>query len=137
MMDEQDKRIASIFSSKDVPEVNGTTIKIYLQYIKNNLDLSCEVTGIEDFDWEEYYILGSGDNKEHEELRKTNPSYMDRFKILSLYNDPDYEHGLLVNLRRISDNKKFTLPLADLQATEKNTMSYQILDDYSVWFVNY
>ncbi len=137
IMDEQDKRIASIFSSEDVPEVNDTTLKIYLQYIKKNLDLSCEVIGIEDFDWEEYYILGPGDKKEYEELRKTNPSYMDRFKMLSLYNDPDGEYGILVNLRRISDNKKFTLPLADLQATAKNTMSYQILDDYSVWFVNY
>lgn len=136
-MDEQDKRIASILSSEDVPEVNDTTLEIYLQYLKRNLDLSCEVTGIEDFDWEEYYILGPGDKKEHEELRKTNPSYMDRFKILSLYNDPDGEYGILVNLRRISDNKNFTLPLADLQTTAKNTMSYQILDDYSVWFVNY
>ncbi len=136
-MDEQDNRIASILNAEDVPEVNDTTLKIYLQYIKENVDPACELTGIEDFDWEEYYILGPGDKKEHEELRKTNPSYMDRFKMLSLYNDPDGEYGILVNLRRISDNKKFTLPLADLQATAKNTMSYQILDDYSVWFVNY
>jgi hypothetical protein len=36
----------------------------------------------------------------------------------------------------ISDKKKFVLPLADLKSTDRKSKNYQLLDDYSVWFVN-
>jgi hypothetical protein len=39
--------------------------------------------------------------------------------------------------RRISDKKRPTLPLAELKATERKSPSYQLLDNYSVWFVHY
>ena len=136
-MDDQDERIASIFDMDEIPEVSDETLRTYLQYIKDNIDTACEITGIEDFEWEEYYIIGPGSKKEHEKLRKTRPSYMDRYKIIAFENEPDEDYGILVNLRRISDGKKFTLPLADLKATDKKNPSYQILDDYSVWFVNW
>jgi hypothetical protein len=136
-MDDQDDRIASIFDTDEVPEVIDETLKTYLQYIKDNLDTTCEITGIEDFEWEEYYIIGPGSKNEHEKLRKTRPSYMDRYKIIAFEDEPDEDYGILVNLRRISDGKKFTLPLADLKATDKMNPSYQILDDFSVWFVNW
>ena len=70
-MDDQDERIASIFYSDEVPEVTDDALKTYLQYIKDNLDDACEITGIEDFEWEEYYFFGPGSKKEHEKLRKT------------------------------------------------------------------
>jgi hypothetical protein len=136
-MDAQDKRIASVFDTEEILEVNDETLKIYLQYIKNNIDVECEVTGIEDFEWEEYYIIGPGSKKEHDRLRKTRPSYMDRYKIIEFEDEPEEDHGILVNVRRISDRKEFTLPLADLETTDKKNPSYQILDDYSVWFVNW
>jgi hypothetical protein len=136
-MADQDERIASIFYTDEVPEVTDDALKTYLQYIKDNLDDACEITGIEDFEWEEYYFFGPGSKKEHEKLRKTRPSFMDRYKIIAFDNEPDEDYGILVNLRRISDGKKFTLPLADLKATDKKNPSYQMLDDYSVWFVNW
>jgi len=136
-MEYQDKRIALIFDMDEVPQVTDATLKSYLHYIKNNLDVACEVTGIEDFEWEEYYILGPGSKNEYDKLRKTRPSYIDRFKIISFDDEPDEDHGILVNLRRISDRKKFTLPLAELKATDEKNPSYEILDDYSVWFVNW
>ena len=37
----------------------------------------------------------------------------------------------------LDDNKKFTLPLADLKASDQHSDNYQLLDDYAVWFVNY
>ena len=136
-MDDQDKRIASIFDMDEIPEVSDETLRTYLQYIKDNLDTSCEITGIEDFEWEEYYIIGPGSKKEHEKLRKTRPSFMDTYKIIGFDDEPGEDYGILINLRRISDRKKFTLPLADLEVTDKNNHSYQILDDFSVWFVNW
>ncbi len=136
-MDDQEKRIASIFSMDEVPEVREETLRIYLNYIKDNIDTTCEITGIEDFQWEEYYIIGPGSKREHEKLRKTQPSFMDTYKIAGFDDEPDEHYGILINLRRISDRKKFTLPLADLKVTDKKHSSYQTIDDFSVWFVNW
>ncbi|MDZ7696371.1 MAG: hypothetical protein U5R49_05370 [Deltaproteobacteria bacterium] len=136
-MDDQEERIASIFNMDEVPEVSEETLKPYLQYIKDNMDDTCEITGIEDFEWEEYYIIGPGSKKEHEELRKTYPSYMDIYKVIEFEEDPDEEYGILVSLKRTSDGKTFTLPLADLTAKDKKHPSYRMLDDYAVWFVNW
>ena len=136
-MDDQEKRIASIFGMDEVPEVRDETLRVYLNYIKDNIDTSCEITGIEDFEWEEYYIIGPGSKRQHEKLRKTRPSFMDTYKIAGFDDEPEEHYGILINLRRISDRKQFTLPLADLEVTDKNNHSYQILDDFSVWFVNW
>ena len=136
-MDNQDKRIASIFDMDEVPEVSDKTLRTYRQYIKDNIDTVCELTGIEDFKWEEYYLIGPGSKKEHEKLRKTRPSYMDRYKIIAFEDELDEDYGIFIKLRRISDGKKFTLPLADLKVADKKNPGYKLLDDYSVWFVNW
>ena len=47
------------------------------------------------------------------------------------------EEGLRFNVQRISDKKKFTLPLDDLEAVEKNSKNEQLLDDYAVWYTNF
>ena len=62
---------------------------------------------------------------------------MDTYKIIGFDDEPDEDYGIHINLRRISDRKKFTLPLADLEVTDKNNPSHQLLDDFSVWFVNW
>ena len=136
-MDDQEKRIAAIFGMDDVLKVSAETLIIFLKYIKDNIDITCEISGIEDFEWEEYYMIGPGSKKEHEKLRKTRPSFMDTYKIFGFDDVPDEDYGILVNLRRTTDKKKFSLPLADMEATDKNHPSYTLLDDYSVWFVNW
>ena len=136
-MDDQEKRIAAIFGMDDVLKVSAETLIIFLKYIKDNIDITCEISGIEDFEWEEYYMIGPGSKKEHEKLRKTRPSFMDTYKIFGFDDVPDDDYGILVNLRRTTDKKKFSLPLADMEATDKNHPSYTLLDDYSVWFVNW
>ena len=56
--DLQEKRIESILG--DPEEIDFDEARdIYYQYLKENLDLPCEVTGIEDFSWEEIYDLYS------------------------------------------------------------------------------
>ena len=43
---------------------------------------------------------------------------------------------LAARVRRQSDDKEFYLGLAEIEAVEQGTVNYQLLDDYSVWFVN-
>jgi hypothetical protein len=136
-LDQQDQRIATIFGTEDVPDVSTATLERYRDYLQQQLELPCQLTGIESFDWEEYYTFGPGSAKEYERLRKTRPSCMDTYELLSFEDDVDPDSGLLVNVRRVSDAKQFLLPLADLEATKKKTKNYQLLDDYAVWFVNW
>jgi hypothetical protein len=105
--------------------------------LKNHVEIPCQLTGIEDFEWGELYVFGFGSKREYEELKKTQPSYTDKFNLIDFIADIDDEYdGIFVNAQRLSDKKEFILPLADLKSTDKKSKNYQLLDDYSVWFVN-
>ena len=134
--DKQEKRIIAILGTKKYG-VTRATLKKYLKYLKQHVEFPCQLTGIEDFDWEEFYVFGPGSEREYEELKETQPSYKDKFSLIDFVNNlDDWEAGIFVVVRRESDRKKFVLPLADLKATNKKSQNYQLLDDYSVWFVN-
>ena len=137
-LDEQTIRILAILGVEDEEEAeaNDENMESFRIYLKQNLELPCLVTGIEDFRWEEFYVIGPGDPNEYEKLKKTRPSYTDKFEIMNFEDDYDDE-GLLVNVQRVSDKKKFTLPLSELEAVDKKSRNAELLDDYSVWFVNY
>jgi hypothetical protein len=134
--DKQRQRLADLFGTEGVPAVKTETLERYLDHLKQNLELPCQLTGIEDFPWEAIYVVGPGDREEHEQLRQTQPSYLDTYELLS-FGDITWRSGIMVNVRRVSDKKTFVLPLADLKATDKKSQNYELLDDYSTWFVNY
>jgi hypothetical protein len=141
-MDIQEERIAQILADGDVDneekqEKSSETIAKYLHYLKENIELPCIVTGLEDFPWEEKYVFGYGSKKEYEKLKKDNPSYKDKFEILDFIEDEDYDRQIMVKVKRLSDQKEFILDLDYLKAVDKKSKNYQLLDDYSVWYVNY
>jgi hypothetical protein len=134
--EKQEKRIIVILGTKKL-DVTRKTLSTYLAYLKNHIEVPCQLTGIEDFEWEEAYVFGFGSKREYEELKKTQPSYTDKFNLIDFIDDIDDEYdGIFVNVQRLSDKKQFILPLADLKSTDKKSKNYQLLDDYSVWFVN-
>jgi hypothetical protein len=134
----QEKRIRSVFP-KDLEDISrrAETIEIYRIYLNNNLNFPLKLTGIEDFNWEEFYVFGPGSEKEYEELKKTQPSYTDIFNMTKLDDYYDDDYGLFAKVIRVTDKKRFRIPLADLKAIYEESNDYQLLDDYSVWFVNY
>jgi hypothetical protein len=113
-----------------------------LAYLRANLQLPCEVTGIEDFNWEEPYVFGPFDQKEYRALKKTQPSYTDKYQLLSISEESFskwmmfQDEDITAEVRRISDGKKFLLGLAELTATDKGSRNFKLLDDYSIWFIN-
>lgn len=139
--DAQEKRIDAILG--DIENINfDEATDIFYEYLKTNLSLPCEVTGIEDFRWEEIYVFGPGDQDEYDYLKKTQPSYTDHYELLSI-NRKDQSEWMLfweddigANVRRISDDKRFLLGLSELKATDKKSKNYQLLDDFSCWLVN-
>jgi hypothetical protein len=138
--EQQERRIGEIIGvdeDGEVFEVNDKTLATYQNYLKQYLQFPVTLTGIEDFHWEEYYIIGPGPKKEHEKLRKTRPSYLDTYDLLEFKDKIDSWTGLEISVRRLEDSKKFVLPLGDLKATDENSKNYQLINDYVTWFVNW
>lgn len=135
--EKQKKSIADVFP-ENINDISrrGKTIEIYKNYLEKKLTLPVKLTGIEDFDWEEFYVLGPGDEDEYEELKKTRPSYKDIFSMSKINDYYDEHYGLFAKVTRIKDKKRFQIPLVDLKTVDKKTKEFQLLNDYSVWFVN-
>ena len=81
-MNEDDRRIKAILG--DDRELTWHNAERYRMYLVKHLPLPILVTGVEDFLWEEPYVLGGWDKDEYEELKKSNPSYTDTFELQSL-----------------------------------------------------
>lgn len=134
----QENRIEAIFQNKTEDLSRRLeTIKIFKEHLDQNLSYPVELTGIEDFSWEEFYVLGPGSQKEYEELKKSNPSFTDTFNLEKIDEQFDDYYGLIANVIRTSDKKRFQIPLCDLESTNEKSKNYKLLDDYSVWYVNY
>ena len=136
--EQQARRIADIFGTHTVPKVTEETFGIYLNYLKQHLEVPCHLTGIESlgcFAWEASYIFGRKRPKEYAQRKKQQPSYTDIYAFLSFAEEYDLYDGLAIKVKRVSDGKRFVLPLAHLKATEKPSNNAQLLDDYVVWFV--
>ncbi|MGK7918668.1 MAG: hypothetical protein AB4080_01485 [Trichodesmium sp.] len=122
-------------------QVSQTNLKKYLKYLKQNIEMPCLVTGMEEFEWEEYYTMGSGSKKEYQKLKKTKPSYTDKFNLLKLDNKLTVEEGILAELERTSDGQKFILPLAELETALEmdieDSVNAELLEDYAMWFYSY
>ena len=134
----QEKRIMEVFP-KEMEDISKSieTLELYKEFLEKNIEYPAKLTGIEDFDWEEFYVLGPGSKREYEELKKNQPSYSDIFIMKKIDDEIDEDYGLLAKVTREKDKKKFEIPLADLKAVDKKSKNYKLLDDYSVWFVNY
>jgi len=138
----QDIRINAVFSDSPNDIDSDEACHLFCQHLKNRLVLPCEVTGIEDFQWEERYVFGPGDKDEYKHLKKTNPSYTDRYELLEIDKEIQsewmmfWDSDIAARVKRISDGKEFFLGLSELRAIDKKTENYQLLDDYAVWFVN-
>ena len=137
--EQQDQRLVDIFGTHTVPKVTEETLAIYLAYLKQHLVVPCQLTGIESrgcFAWEESYIFGRRRPKEYARRKQQQPSYTDTYAWLNFEDAYDPYEGLAVTVKRVSDSKRFVLPLAHLKVLEKPSNNAQLLDDYVVWFVN-
>lgn len=134
--DEQEIRIAKIFSSNEIPDVTKETVEIFVHYIKENISPNLLLIGREDFPWEEYYTLGPGSAKEYKYLKKKQLSYSDQVEFIS-FDKFNYDGDWFIKVKRLSDKKVFISSLSWFKAIETGSKTGQILDDYSLWIVNW
>jgi hypothetical protein len=121
----------------DNQSVNEESQRVFYNHLENKLKKLIELTGTEDFAWEEKYILGGWSRTEYEELKKTNPSFTDKFLFIKLSEKIANRQGIIIKVQRISDNKLFFIPLADLKCFDKNNENSELVDAYSFWMTNY
>lgn len=55
----------------------------------------------------------------------------------SIEDEVDELFGLIANVIREKDKRTFQIPLSDLRAMVENSGNFQLLNDYSVWCINY
>ncbi len=134
-MDDQDKRIYEILG-KDCEHNSQNALK-YFNYLKSKIKYPCRLTGMEDFPWEEKYVIGGWDQKEYEKLKNDNPSYTDEYELLELIEPESWGDEIFVKVKRISDRKIFTIGLSWLECTDTESINFQLIDDYAMWHTNY
>ena len=84
--EQQDQRLADIFGTQTVPKVTEETLAISLDYLKQHLEVPCQLTGIESlgcFAWEASYIFGRRRPKEYAQRKQQLPSYTDIYAWLN------------------------------------------------------
>jgi len=133
--EEEEKRILEILGTKDT-SVSETNLHTYYNYLKKNIQLPCVLTGMEDFDWEEPYVIGGWSEAEYEKKKLTQPSYTDHFTLVKFIEIDNWK-GIIVKVKRLSDKKIFHLPLWDLKILDRNSSDYLLISDYSSWMTNY
>lgn len=138
--DEQMKRWDAIIGDT-AERTQEDALKAFFKHLKSNLQLPCEVTGTEDFQWEEPYVIGGWSQQEYERLKVTQPSYTDEYELLSIERGGRskwmmFHEDIVAHVRRKSDGKEFDLGLAELQVTDEKSRNFQLIDDYAVWLVN-
>ena len=138
--DNQMQRIEVILGDVEDNTHDDALAKLF-RHLKANLQLPCEVTGTEDFRWEEPYVIGGWSQKEYDRLKKTQPSYTDKYELLNIEQGEWSEwmlfsEDIAAHVRRKSDGKEFNLGLSELRATDKKSPNFLLIDDYAVWLVN-
>lgn len=134
--DEQERRIATILSTDNLTVTEEKQNK-YFDFLKKNIQDKIILTGMEDFSWEEKYLLGGWSKKEYEKLKKTQPSYTDKYEFIELLEDIDEIYGIIAKVKRVTDKRLFVLPVWDLKCIDKNSKNYEYISDYSFWMTNY
>jgi len=133
---ELEEKVKKILGNNRI-KVNQKTLNKYFKYLTENLELPCYLSGAEEFFWEEEYLYGPGNAKDYEELKKTNPSYTDIFALENFQPKFDEMDGIMVDVKRVSDNRQFTLPLAELEVSDEDSPNHSLIEDYLAWFITY
>jgi hypothetical protein len=132
----QEERIVEILGADNL-SVTLKSLTLYREYLRKNLDTPCIMTGLDGFPWKEKYAVGYDDKTEYETQNNKQPSYTDIYELKRFEDLIDEVVGITVKVKRVTDNQRFILDLVWLKAVDQTSKNHTLLEDYSVWFVNY
>ncbi|HCP99940.1 MAG TPA: hypothetical protein DIT99_04280 [Candidatus Latescibacteria bacterium] len=132
---EQAQRLADIFGTQNVPDVDVETLTTFAAYLNAHLDMPCAIVVAEVFDWEEPFLEPNADKAAYDRLRTEQPTHLDTYDILAVEDIPDSNNGLMADIRRHTDDRLFTVPLESLEAEQSDSKNFILLKDYLVWHI--
>ena len=115
--------------------VSQKSLKTYQDFLEKNMERPCLLTGKKHFPWEERYRLGQGSEAEYKIHKQTNAAYTDTFEFLG-FEAKKKTYGIYVKVKRVSDKRKFKLPLNYLKAVDRKHPNAGLISEYIIWFVN-
>lgn len=147
MMQAQIKRVAQILGAKAgqaAMMVSMPNFQRYREYLQAQLPWPFQATGIVDlppFDWELPYLDGPMNKQrrqKYEQLCKERPcGETDLFELTGLSESYSLESGLMYEACRLSDQKRFLLPIhAMVEEEEFNEQVEPLIEDYISWLQN-
>lgn len=146
----EDERISAILTPNepfdaeedegaDLPQSSLERLTRYQDFLRDKLPVGLKMTGREDlgyFAWEENFIWDDGNDKEHEALKEKFASCDDMFEFIQ-FGALTEEQGLIVEVKRLADQRIFLIPLVDLDVSNRKMKEHRLVDDYSSWFANF
>lgn len=134
--DKQEQRIAEILGANNLA-VTLKSLTLYRGYLRKNLDTPCVITWVEGFPLKDQPVFDYQDTTEPEALQTKQPSHTDIYELKRFEDLIDEVHGILVKVKRVTDNQRFILDLASLKGVDEMSKNYTFLHDYSVWFLSH
>ncbi len=134
--EDQEQRIVGILGGDNLA-VSLKSLALYRDHLGRSLDMPCTMTGIEGFPWEENYDPGLGAGLEYDATKEPLPACSDTYELKRFEEPFDETTGILVKVKRLTDNRRFVLRLASLRAVDPSSKNHTLLDDYSSWFINH
>ncbi len=122
-----------------IPRASKKTLARYDAFLRPQLQEGFTIAGREDigyFGYEEPLYWGEGSTAEYLEPSESRASLEDELEWLRLV-DWNLEYGLMAEVKRIKDRKQFIIPLVDLEVCLQKIKEYNLVEDYSSWFVNF
>ena len=107
------ERINELFDTARPPDANQETMAVYLRYLRTHMQHPC-------------YLIQAQDESA-------------RFEALLLHEldeEIDSDRGILARVSRSSDGREFTLPLAELECCEDDTLNSELVEDFARWFMH-
>lgn len=114
--------------------MNKKNLKIYFDHLQKNLRKPIILKVLEETPWDILHFIGHALHSS-EVLKSKIPLIKDKFEFIELVNDFDEQYGLYAMVERLNDRKHFKLVLFELMCVEKNSKNYELINDYSDWFL--
>ncbi|MDZ7759163.1 MAG: hypothetical protein U5L00_02770 [Desulfovermiculus sp.] len=105
-------QVQEIFGSQEIPEVTPQNLETFRDHLRSNLEDPC------------FLFLTSEEG-----------AHFEAVLLVDCLEDVDESDGIFVQVTRTSDDKHFTLPLAQLECPPEDAANHQLVDAYCSWFI--
>lgn len=105
-------QVQEIFGSREIPKVTSQSLETFREHLRSNLEDPC------------FLFLTSEEG-----------AHFEAVLLVDCLEEIDESDGIFVQVKRTSDHKHFTLPLAQLECPSEDTANHQLVDAYCSWFI--